>query len=536
MNLEVFLTILGVLLAIYSLATETIKARVSTFISPYFWLISIGIYSVILLSVLLLEHYWKYPPFSDEVLFWIQFLLYFFFFVGCWHVYSRYKAGRLTKRNISHFYQYLKVLLLKKEYALLTEVIYESLSDILSHYHQKKADTKSDKKVILINMGPESITLPVADEYTLEAEFCRRIFRDIIFNEQFIKSNVLYGKQFAIDLIRGCREKKIGISEYTDLFLYELIKNHDSFLYSEIRETHTTYNPSNDESLRFPFLNVLFEDIKFFDDEGFYRGIGEYVIEFIDRNLEEHKDRYNHTSKYYWSQNDRDERHKCPIWVSLSFFGTMVERGIEANLHSHLWLLYVSHWAKSICKQVTYFPEEWRNGREFPTIYYYLLYEIISTHRYWIDSIYRASAKETYGTEYPGNDKAIEISDARKHVLEWILKDLLYCADVIAQCTEIPPDKRVHLLQSFMEINIGIMSNFSHYGKTRVAVVKDVKSPLDAYLQEFRQALLRKNYADVFNHELHEMCQSALNSMDKIPLSQDACKFWEQWLSDVVKK
>ena len=530
MSIEIFIAMLGLLAAFYAIAPETVKARVSAFISPMLFKISIPLYIVLLLGVFYFDKQVDNPLVKLGV-FWVQYALYVFLFIGCWYVYSVLRERKLTKKNIARYYKYLKVLLSKKEYSILIEMLYGSLRDVLALYNKKEKKHKRNTKQLVVKMGAESFSIPVNPKDSFESEVSQKIFRDIVFNEDFIKANVHYGKQFAINLIRSCRIKKVRINDYTDKFIYELLKNRDSFLYSEIKETFTTYYPDNDEVGRFPFLETLFEDIKYCDDQGFYRGIGEYVLEFIYRNIDNNNEKYNRSTRYYWSSSERDEKFRCPIFMGLSYFEYMVNKGIRDNLNSHLWLLYLNSWVESICNKTKCYPEEWQSGKEFPTIYYYLLYELLHVHRDWIDTIYETSTKETLGSDYQQSDKTINITVARLTILKWVLEDLLYCADFISRCKEMPLGKRVYLMEVFMGINIGIKSNFSKYGKANVAIAGNLDKTLEEYLAAFKQRVARTNYADVFNKEFLEVCISALNKMDTIPLDRDAVKFWEDWLN-----
>ena len=209
----------------------------------------------------------------------------------------------------------------------------------------------------------------------------------------------------------------------------------------------------------------------------------------------------------------------------------MVNKGIRDDLNSHLWLLYLNSWVDSICSKARFYPEEWHGGKEFPTIYYYLLYELLHVHRGWIRHICEVSADEAFGSHYQQFDKTINISDARQTMLKWILDDLLHCADSISRCKAIPLDKRVYLMEAFMDINIGIKSDFSKYGKADIVIVVNLDKVIDEYLKAFSERIKRTNYVDVFNHEFLQVCDSALNVMDTIPLDRSAVQFWKEWLN-----
>lgn len=57
MNIEIFIGFLGLLIAIYSIAPEVVRARVHAFINPLLFKITVPLYIVVSLSVLYLEQY-----------------------------------------------------------------------------------------------------------------------------------------------------------------------------------------------------------------------------------------------------------------------------------------------------------------------------------------------------------------------------------------------------------------------------------------------------------------------------------------------
>jgi len=539
MNIEIFIAFLGLLIGFYSVAPEILKSRVYAFVSPYVFKIFIVFYVLVALGVLYFEHY-SANAMTTEILFWIKYLSYCGIFLLSWFIYASLRDRKLSRSNIARFYEYLKTLLIRQQYPILIDMVHGSLRYILPFYDIKSVLEKIRELDSPIKKENGVITIDVCrlDQrpYPLEMEITRKIFRDIIFNESFIKANVHYGKQFSTDLLRGCQKNNIRVNDYFDIFLYELLSNQDSFLYQEIRETFVQYSSDNDELDRYPFLHALFHDINYFDAQGFYRGIGEYVIEFVDKNIGSNNEKYNRSINYYCNQNERDGKYKCPIYMALGYFKHMVDKGIHDNIRSHMWLLYLHYWVKSICGKMVFIPEEWQNGREFPTVYYYLLYEILTAHDDWIRSIYEISSKEQLGTSFQQSGKSIDISPERQFIIEWILKDMLYCADSIAQCAAIPRDKRIYLLEVFMHVNVGIKSNFSQYGKARIAQATNLNKAIDVYLNEFKERIKSKNYSRTFNFDLHELCQQALNSMDTIPLDHDVVKFWTDWLNDYNKQ
>jgi|Deesub1362B_J571_1020462.scaffolds.fasta_scaffold00655_17 Ca2+/Na+ antiporter len=520
MTLEIFFIVLGVLIAIYSLAPESDKTRLLTFVNPRFFLILIPSYVIILLICFYIDKRpvsmkWK------NIAFITQYVLLLIFFLFVLYIYLVLKKKKLTKGNIERFYKRLHVLLEKGNYVQLTDIIHGSLSYILDFFHEK--ENKRDK-------------IGLSD--SREAEISQKIFRDIIFNKNFIQSNVHYGKQFSIDLISECINHKIPIYEYVYPLIREMMKSKDSILYSEIIRTQTRYFPEDDKFDYYPFLNALFNDIRTCDEQAFYGGVGEYVLEFIVKNIDDNNILYNHSIDFYNRGKDYAEKYKCPIYIGLLFFKLMVRKGIRDNYGGHLWLFYLKLWVKEICSKMKIYFEEWHSGKIFPSIYYYLLDEILMTHREWIKHIYEVSGEEKFGRKIITQEQEIEISRERKHVFKCILIDLNDCIDYIAQCPEITNQYKKHLLSIYFKLNIDLDINFRHYDNPTLPIATNISDILKEHKEDLKRHILNKNFSQEFNNELYNSLINSASLIDIPPLGEqgiESLESWKKWLNSLQK-
>ena len=172
--------------------------------------------------------------------------------------------------------------------------------------------------------------------------------------------------------------------DFSDEFLHVLMLDTSSILYWEIKN-----NQNNAQGHRYELpesnrlLRYLFADAKNAEALGVWEPVGEAVIAELDRRYRSETDLYNdslmdYRDRYQW---------KCPVFVGIRFFDIMVSGAIAQNIRWHMWLYYFPHFVDGICRN--YAPDEQcvDLDSEFPTVYSFLLYEIVSTLRHWIAEV-----------------------------------------------------------------------------------------------------------------------------------------------------
>ena len=172
--------------------------------------------------------------------------------------------------------------------------------------------------------------------------------------------------------------------DFSDEFLRVLMLDTSSILFWEIKnnqnyaEGHRYDLPESNRLLR-----NLFADAKNAEALGVWKPVGEEVIAELDRRRRSATDLYNDSLMDY---RERDQ-WKCPVYVGIRFFDIMVSEAIAQNIRWHMWLYYFPHFVDGICQN--YAPDEQRVDldSEFPTVYSFLLYEIVSTIRHWIAAV-----------------------------------------------------------------------------------------------------------------------------------------------------
>lgn len=172
--------------------------------------------------------------------------------------------------------------------------------------------------------------------------------------------------------------------DFSDEFLRALMMDMSSILYWEIKNNqnyargHRYALPESNQLLRY-----LFADARNAEALGVWKPVGEEMIAELDRRRRSATDLYNDSLMDY---RERDQ-WKCALFVGIRFFDIMVSEALAQNIRWHMWLYYFPHFVDGICRN--YAPDEQRVDldSEFPTVYSFLLYEIISTLRYWIAEI-----------------------------------------------------------------------------------------------------------------------------------------------------
>ncbi|MDF3831446.1 hypothetical protein P3W85_00490 [Cupriavidus basilensis] len=224
---------------------------------------------------------------------------------------------------------------------------------------------------------------------------------------------------------------------FSDEFLRALMLDTSSILYWEIRNNQNyarghRYNlPEGNRLLRY-----LFADAKNAEALGVWEPVGEAVIAELDRRHRSETDRYNdslmdYRDRYQW---------KCPVFVGIRFFDIMVSEAIAQNICWHMWLYYYPHFVDGICRN--YAPDEQRVelDDEFPTVYSFLLYEIVSTLRHWIAEVRDLP---------PDQENIVLEDDALTHENGNIIKSSILvlgmCLKTILVTERIPPRLKSYL-------------------------------------------------------------------------------------------
>lgn len=213
-------------------------------------------------------------------------------------------------------------------------------------------------------------------------EQASEIFRLALLHPEFIRAVV------RIRPYSGLRILALDIFErddFSDEYFRQLMLDRTSVLYWEIKNNQ---NLSGQHRYAIPESNRLlwyvFHDVRNAESLGVWQPVGEEMIAELDRLY-----RSPETDHYNGALDDYRERGqwKCPFFMGIRFFDIMVSEAIDQNIQWHMWLYYFTHITDRICRNYRPDPEKVDLDAEFPTPYSSLLYEIVSTLRYWIRKV-----------------------------------------------------------------------------------------------------------------------------------------------------
>lgn len=233
--------------------------------------------------------------------------------------------------------------------------------------------------------------------FTLLRENCDQIFRSNqsgsnqllqyidtkLTDDQFIQTIVRYEPDLGLKIALAMPNDNYSKSGYTDAFIKELLQNKKSKLHYEIADTQSIQLGYSRRYLITNNNNILFSlisHIKVAEDIRVWRPIGEGVIEILDEQYEKESDEYNRCQRKF---SDYKERCADPIFAGIAFFDLMVTEALYQKASWHMWLYYYSHFVAKICRN-------YRNDSlcepdsEFPNTYAWMLDQIISNLADWI--------------------------------------------------------------------------------------------------------------------------------------------------------
>lgn len=218
--------------------------------------------------------------------------------------------------------------------------------------------------------------MPSGDKHQdAAAELVREVLLDRRFIESLVERQPYLG-------IRVLDSNISELKEFTNLYLTSLFKNQDSVFYYEVQESlvETAGGRRIELSDSTRLLKYLFYPIQRAINLGAWKPIGDEVLLMLDR-------RYRNQTDWYTFAYDAEfdaESTRSPIYVALLFFDVMVKEAMEQGADNNMWLMYYRPFTERMCRN--YMIEEDSivdETAEFPTRYDFLLYTIIGNLADW---------------------------------------------------------------------------------------------------------------------------------------------------------
>lgn len=205
----------------------------------------------------------------------------------------------------------------------------------------------------------------------------------------------LYRDEFAVELTKcsPCSAVKIlkldipRKKEFCHLYLKHLFSDVSSSLHCELQNNQCMSGRKYEIPDSNVLLSYLFCDITIAEKLWAWKPIGETVISrllFLHRNPCE--DDYN------LSYDDLTYvKSECIIYNAIHYFRVMVTQALYQGVKWHMWLYYLEHFTRYICRNYDLDDPDVDVEAEIPTRYSDLLYEILSTLQEWIRAVIELS-------------------------------------------------------------------------------------------------------------------------------------------------
>jgi hypothetical protein len=225
--------------------------------------------------------------------------------------------------------------------------------------------------------------------------------RTILLSPDLVDAMAKTRPYFALQLIPLW--KGHGVFDFLDLYVRALLKNPRSIFYAELRDNQnisTRYHLR--ESSR--FLQFFLADTKVAYDFRIYKSIGDYALSHLDEVARDHeRDPYNKDVGDYREH----EQWQSPLFAGVRFFDIMVREALFQDVPSHMWLYYLPLFMEKIVRNYKVVDPLADPDSEWPIRYSYIIYEMISSLRDWIEAINELSPEHrnsVLGSKYPNHE------------------------------------------------------------------------------------------------------------------------------------
>ncbi len=399
------LTILGIVIAVYSLLPEHKKLRIGYSFGKLekTSLVALG-FAIVGLSILgsfvslhYKDSYFSIYEFRLSPLFVIELIRVIAAMVILAVFLAKLSKKTVSIRNEKYFNERIDELRHEQSYSCLAALIEEN-------YHTIFHSGGSDNENLSNNI------------------------KEKLLDRQFITYIANFKPYFGLRIIIDT-ELDFFIHEFADLYFEALLRNKDSALY---REMENNQNLSRLHRYSIPETNRIicsfFSNISLAKDLEVYRPIGEGVINILNEQQKKERDVYNEYQEEYIGERQTFDN---PIFIGIRFFDIMIMESIYQKVDWHMWLYYYSHFVDKICKN--YRIDEYSQPEtEFPNTYSYLLHEIISNLRHWIELIEDDTAEVQQKLEH------VNCSHENDNILKSSIICLVQCSHHILDTDAIP--------------------------------------------------------------------------------------------------
>lgn len=347
---------------------------------------------------------------------------------------------------------------------------------------------------------------------TLEA---KETIENYLLDQQILKLSIIYKPDFIIRLISQSKKYAYQVEEVVEKTITELLANTNSFLYDELIE-HNTPDQSDDKTYeRSKFLSLFFSKDNFVDDSKLCSPILHYVDSYLKDLRGNPNDPFNSPEIELYSS----KRFENPILSGLLLYDWIVKTALRNQIKWHMFLQEIEHWQELIIKNMTFEGETWSQKREFPTRYFYILYEMFDTFRGWLRFVERSIDIPIY--EIKGD------VDKNGNAVQFAIETLAGMLKNLAN-SEIPEHHKIYLADMVWGLYFDLLNSKR----------EELKGYGEHLLKEMFNALTQ--YSTPFDHKLFKLLICSFYKVDVIglhsPAAFDQAKEVKQKMLNIAKE
>jgi hypothetical protein len=405
------LTILALAAAVWAVVPATTKLRFRLSMTPWDWLVIVGlvgsvhylVFETILRNVGLYYSFgpWRWGFDKNSTIYSLLFAL-------AAYLLFRTRSPKLARRNLHLFEALFSTHLTMRRYDELAELLKDQAKHVLTIASQPtfrvRLATWLEPKpaftieALLNNEVPQApgwfgrwcnkarTKLAKRARGENEADVKAMRMLQLLLNAPHLVNHLaVYHPHLCLQILEHPRALR---SDFCELFIQAQLADARSQLYHELKHNdnqcgtgHRLHLQAENELLRF-----FFRDVTVAGKLQVYRPVGEAVCQRIDFDAQLAA-AYNGPLGYY----PEIGKHQCPIYSGIRLFEIMIHEAIHQGLEDHLWLHYLPIFTDKILKQIRA-PLPQDQEHEFPSVFHYLVYSMVSLCADWVEEAENVSA------------------------------------------------------------------------------------------------------------------------------------------------
>lgn len=222
-------------------------------------------------------------------------------------------------------------------------------------------------------------------------ETARLIIENYLLDKNLLELSTDYKPDYILSILKETINSKYKVEEIIEKCLIPLLSNEGSILFREIYDFNVPDRVGTNNVAGSQLLSILFDQKKvdkdFINETHIYGAILQFMYDHLKSFRNKRSDPYNDAEKDVYPPSS----YYNPILVSIQLYDWIVITALELGVEWHMWLMRLADWTKSIVRNMSFSGENWKDTREFPTIYFFALYQIIDKLTGWLDFVEESS-------------------------------------------------------------------------------------------------------------------------------------------------